>query len=154
VLLGGLLGPRVASLAGHLPVLEVEAALVVDGMPQRLQDFLELLPDDVDLGVVRDRLQGDVRDPLVDEAMADVAVGRGRRRCRARDLGLLELALVGVREEVIGVARAHDAYAGQGERHAGRVDRDPAAAPLLGDVGGGAGAAGGVEDEVAGVGGH
>ena len=38
--------------------------------------------------------------------------------------------------------------------HARGVDGDPAAAPLLGDVGRGAGAAGGVEHEVAGVGGH
>ena len=42
----------------------------------------------------------------------------------------------------------------QREGYAGGVDGDPATAPLLGDVRGGAGAAGGVEDEVAGVGGH
>ena len=37
---------------------------------------------------------------------------------------------------------------------AGGVDGDPAAPPLLGDVRRGAGAAGGVQEEVAGVGGH
>ncbi len=40
------------------------------------------------------------------------------------------------------------------QSNAGGVDGDPAAAPLFGDIGGGAGAAGGVEDEVAGIGGH
>jgi hypothetical protein len=40
------------------------------------------------------------------------------------------------------------------ERDARRVDGDPAAAPLFGDVDGCAAAAGGVEDEVAGVGRH
>ncbi len=40
------------------------------------------------------------------------------------------------------------------ERDAGSVDGDPAAAPLFGDVGGGAGAAGRIEDEITGIGGH
>ena len=39
--------------------------------------------------------------------------------------------------------------AGKGKSDAGGIDSDPATAPLLGDVGGGAGAAGGVDDEVA-----
>ena len=47
-----------------------------------------------------------------------------------------------------------EALAGQGDGDAGGVDSDPAAAPLLGDVGRRAAPAGGVEDEVAGVGGH
>ena len=68
--------------------------------------------------------------------------------------GFLDLAVAAVGEQVVGIACAHDAGAGKGEGDAGGVDGDPAAAPLLGDVRGGAGAAGGVEDEVAGVGGH
>ena len=40
------------------------------------------------------------------------------------------------------------------KRDAGGVDGDPAPAPLLGDVGRGAGAAGWVEHKVAGIGGH
>ena len=60
----------------------------------------------------------------------------------------------GVGQQVVGIARAHDARAGQRERHARGVDSDPAAAPLLGDVGRRAGAAGGIEHEVAGVGRH
>ena len=68
--------------------------------------------------------------------------------------GFLDLAVAAVGEQVVGVACAHDAGAGQRQGYAGGVDGDPAAAPLLGDVGGGAGAAGGVEDEVAGIGGH
>ncbi len=113
-----------------------------------------LLPDDVDLGVVGDGLQRDVRHALVDEAVADVAVHRLRTRRGAGDFGFLELAVAGIGEQVERIARAHDAGAGQRQRDARGVDRDPAAAPLLGDGGGGAGAAGWVEHEVAGVGGH
>ena len=77
-----------------------------------------------------------------------------RTRRGAGDFGFLELALAGIGQQVIRIARAHDAGAGQRQRDARGVDRDPAAAPLLGDVGGGAGAAGRIEHEVAGVGGH
>jgi hypothetical protein len=110
-----------------------------------------LLPDDVDLGVVGDVLEHDVGDALVDEALPDVSPGRGARWLGTGDLGFLALALAGVLEQVVGVAGAHDAGAGEGQGDAGGVDGDPAAAPLFGDVGGGAGAAGGVEDEVAGI---
>ena len=93
-------------------------------------------------------------DPLVHEALADVVV-RGRfRGGLAGNLGFLDLAGAAVGQQVVGIAGAHDAGAGEREGDAGGVDGDPAAAPLLGDVRGGAGAAGGVEDEVAGVGGH
>src|SRR5262249_23469038 len=42
----------------------------------------------------------------------------------------------------------------KGEGDAGGADGDPAPAPLLGDIGRGTGAAGGIEDEISGVGGH
>ena len=49
------------------------------GPVQRLQrrdhSGLLLLPDDVDLAVVGDALQGDVGHPFVDEALTDAAVG-------------------------------------------------------------------------------
>ena len=83
-----------------------------------------------------------------------------RRRCRSAvggrpaELGLLRAALGGVGEEVVREARAHQPRAGEGQGDATGVDGDPAPAPLLGDVGGRAAAAGRVEDEVAGVGGH
>ncbi len=44
--------------------------------------------------------------------------------------------------------------AGQRKRDAGCINGEPATAPLLGDKGGGAGAAGGIKHEVTGVGGH
>ena len=40
---------------------------------QGLQRLLPLLPDHIDLGVVGDRLQRDVRDALVHKTLADVA---------------------------------------------------------------------------------
>src|SRR5690606_5114829 len=42
----------------------------------------------------------------------------------------------------------------QGQWHAGSIAGDPATAPLFGDIGGSAGAAGGVQDNVARIGGH
>ena len=39
--------------------------------------FFVLLPDYVDLGVVGDGTEGYVGDALVDEALPEVAVGRG-----------------------------------------------------------------------------
>ena len=71
-----------------------------------------------------------------------------------RDFGLLQLTFARIGEQVDGIARAHDASAGERQSHARGVDGDPAAAPLLGDVGGGARAAGRIEHEVAGIGGH
>ncbi len=63
-------------------------------------------------------------------------------------------ALVRVREFVIIVHRRHETLFGEGERHARRIARDPAPPPPLRHVGRGAGTAGGVEYEVAGIGGH
>src|SRR5690606_20612910 len=55
---------------------------------------------------------------------------------------------------VPGEGGGQQALPGQGQWHAGGVARDPAATPLFRDVGGGAGAAGGVENNFAWVGGH
>ena len=123
-------------------------------LAQRLQCLLPLLPDHVDLGVVGNGLERDVGYALVHEPLPDVVVGGRVGGCPASDLGFFELSVAAVGEQVVGIARAHDAGAGERQSHAGSVNGDPAAAPLLGDVGSGAGAAGWVEDEVAGVGGH
>ena len=146
--------PGIFGGARDLPFLPGLLAGGVQRLAQRLQRRLPLLPDDIDLGVVGDGLEGDVRHALVDEAVADVAVDRLRGGRGAGDFGFLELAFAGIGQQVVGIARAHDAGAGQRQRHARGVNGDPAAAPLLGDVGGGAGTAGRVEHEVAGVGGH
>ena len=95
-----------------------------------------------------------MRHPLVDESLADVASGGALGRGHARDFGFLPLSFRAVGEQVVGVTGAHYAGAGEGQRDAGGIDGDPATTPLLGDVGGGARAAGRVKDEVAGVGGH
>ncbi|MBS1225690.1 MAG: hypothetical protein H6R24_2368 [Proteobacteria bacterium] len=123
-------------------------------LAQRFQRLLPLVPDHINFGVVGDGFQGDVGDALVDEAMADVAVGGMRTGDAAGDFGFLELAFAGVGQQVERIARAHDAGAGQRQRDARGVDGDPAPAPLFGDVGGGTGTAGGIEDQIAGVGGH
>ena len=149
-----LLGPFVVGLARDFPFFPLLLEGRVELLAQRFERALELLPDHVDLGVVGDGLERDVRHALIDEALADVAVGGSLRWNRLCDFGFFLLAVLAVGEQVVRIASAHDAGAGQRERDAGSVDGDPAAAPLLGDVGRGARAAGGVENEIAGVGGH
>jgi hypothetical protein len=102
---------------------------------QRLLD-LRLVSggDGVNFGVLRDGLQRDVRHGLVFEAAGGTAFG--------------------VFEFVVVELCSHQPLAGDGERYAAGIAGDPAPPPLLGAVGGGAGAAGGVEDQVARVGGH
>ena len=62
----------------------VAAQRCVQPIERRLDLRLMLVADDVDLRVVGDRLQRDVRHALVDEAVTDVAVRRpvGERRVR------------------------------------------------------------------------
>ena len=100
---------------------------------QRFELRLPFLPDDVDLGVVGDRFQRDVRRALVDEALADVVVRRRVGLDFARDLLLLARGPPAVGEQIIGIARAHQPRAGERQRDARGVDGDPAPAPLLGD---------------------
>lgn len=67
-----------------------------------------------------------------------------------RVTSLLSSALRGNRPADSRMKGVHDVGTGQGQRDARGVDGDPAAAPLLGDSGGGAGAAGGIENKIAG----
>ncbi len=109
-----------------------------------------------DVRVLGDRLQGHVRHALVHEAAADVVAGGRERAGGAWPVTSASLRMPASRvgEEVVRVLRGHQARASEGERDAAGVDRDPASAPLLGDVGGRAGSARWVEHEVAGVGRH
>ena len=66
--------PALIGLARDLPLLPVRAEGGVQLLPQRFQYLLVLLPDHVDLGVVGDGAQRDMRHALIDEALADVAV--------------------------------------------------------------------------------
>ena len=59
-------------LSWDFPFLPVGSADFVKLLSERFELFLPLVPDDIDLGVVGDRLEGDVRHALIDEAMADV----------------------------------------------------------------------------------
>ena len=146
--------PALACLARDVPFLPCRAEGGVEPGAEGLQRLLPRLPDHVDLGIVGDGFEGDVRHALVDEALPDFAAGRCLRRRALRDLSLLALPLGAVREQIPGIARAHDARPRQRQRHAGGVDGDPAPAPLLGDEGRGARAAGRVQHQITGVGGH
>ncbi len=121
---------------------------------QRFKRRLRILPEHVDLGVVGDRLQRDMRRALIDEAVADVVVRRPVGLDFAGDFLLLSAAFGAVAEQVEGVLRRHEAGARECQGDAGSVNGDPAPSPLFRNGGGGAGAAGGVEHEVAGIGGH
>jgi hypothetical protein len=115
---------------------------------------LRLFPDHVDLGIVGDGFQGDVRGALVDEALADVAVGGGVGLDLAGDFLFLRAALTAVGEFVIGIFRAHQPGAGQCESDAGGIDGNPAPPPLLGHHGRSAGTASWIEHQIAGIGRH
>ena len=115
---------------------------------------LHPLVDDIDFGVVGDGREGDVGNALVHEALADIAVGWGFGKGFAGEFGFLVLPFGAVRQEVEGVTDTHDAGSSESEGDSRSVDRDPATAPLLGNVGCCARAAGWIEDEIAGIGCH
>ena len=142
------LRPRVFGLARDLPFLPVFLHCLVELLAQRFQLLLMPLPDHVDLGVVGDRLKRDVRHALVNEALPDIAVRREFGRRLAGDFGFLLASLRTVRQKIVWIASAHDPGAGQSERDARSIDGDPAAAPLLGDVGRGPGTAGRIEHQI------
>ena len=140
----GFLWPIGFRVARNLPLFPLLLEGLVELLAQGFQRGLVVVENDVDLGVVGDGLQCDVRYALIDEALADRALRRALGTCLARQFGLLLPSLGRIRQQVVRIAGAHDAGAGQGEGDAGGVDGDPTPPPLLGDVGGGAGTAGGV----------
>ena len=87
-----LLRPGLVGLARDFPFLPRLAEEGIEALADRLQHLLPFLPDDVDLGIVGDGLEGDVGHALIDEAQADIAMGGLVRRHRAGDLGFLLLA--------------------------------------------------------------
>ena len=144
--------PGGGGVARDLPFVPGCAKCGIDLRPQRFQRLLGFLPDHVDLGVVGDGFQRDVRGALIDEAVADVVMRRRVRLDLAGDGLLFRPALAAVGEEVVLVFGGHQPGAGEGEGDARSVDGDPPPSPLFGDGRGGAGAAGGVENEIARVG--
>ena len=149
-----LLAPGGVRLAGDLPFFPLFAQLRIEGRAQRLQRALPFFVNDVDLGIVGNGLQRDVRHTLIDEAQADIVEGRRGGGAAIIQLRFLGLPFRAVGHEIIGVTRAHDARTRQSQGHARGIDGDPAAAPLLGHIGRGAGTAGGVQHQITGIGGH
>ena len=96
--------------------------------------------------VVGDRLEGDVGHDPAHLLAPPVLLAPVLEATRGASLRLLEL------KEVEGAGK--QPLAGEGDRHPGRVDRDPPPPPLLGAERGRPGAAGGIEDEVTRIGGH
>ena len=95
-----------------------------------------------------------MRDAFINEALSDIAVGRGVGRLAPSNCRFLHLAIAAVSQQVVGVARTHDASTRKGKRHTRSIDRDPSAAPLLSNIGGCARSTGWIDHEVARVGSH
>jgi hypothetical protein len=154
----GGLGPIVRPVEGHLPFVQGFAlgkvhrfalAYALNGLQglrrgggqcgvevlQRRRDLrVVLVVDRVDVGVVCDGFERDMRHGFIVEAAAET--------------------LMRIAERVIVEAGGHQPLLGQRDRHARGVAGDPAPPPFLGDEGGGAGAAGRIEHQIAGIGGH
>ena len=140
--------------AGDADLLRVLERLVVEelevGVPLDRRVDLARASSFLDVRVIRDRLQRDVLDAVVDEAVADVArrtAGAGGR-CAVSDCSFAWPSAESA-SRYHGIPRPHDPLPGESERDSRRVDRDPAPAPLLGDEGRGARSAGRIEHEVA-----
>jgi hypothetical protein len=104
--------------------------------------------------IVSDGLERHVWNTLVDETFLDVALRLMRWRYLASKFGLFVNALRRVGKELVRISRGHESRTGERESYAASVDSNPAAAPLLRDIGGCATAARRVKDQVAGIGSH
>ena len=80
--------------------IKCAAHCLVQCFAQRLQIGLPLVPDDINLRVVGDGLERDVRHALIDEAVTDVPLHRLRTRRGAGDFGFLDLAFARIGQQV------------------------------------------------------
>ena len=115
-------GPGGAGLAGDLPLLPGSGpSSAFSAVRSGSSVACAALPQHVDLGVVGDGFKRDVGSAFVDEALAEVVVGRG---CRGLDLpeelGLLGPAFAAVGKQVVGVAWRPSAGCGRGRARRGR----------------------------------
>ncbi len=70
----GILGPFLISFAGDFPFFPFLADSLIQAFAQGFEGLLEFVPDDVYLDIIRDGFQSDMRDALVNETLADIAV--------------------------------------------------------------------------------
>ena len=66
-------------------------------MAKRLQGLLPLIPDDVDLSIIGDRLEGDMWHSLVDEPVTYIAMHRLRADLALGDHRLFLLTITRIR---------------------------------------------------------
>src|SRR6516164_380715 len=127
------LSPGINGFAWNLPFLP---RLVQRGIQLCAEQFelgLKALPDHVDLGIICDLLKFYVWCAVIDEALANVAVGRSFRWWFACNLAFLATALWRIGEIVIGKLRAHYARAGKRQCYARSIDSNPSSSTLLGN---------------------
>ena len=128
-----------------------EVAELVEGLHHRGGDRLYgERPGDAGLGAVDVRLivQRDLVGRLV------IGEGPGGYVCDAAVSEPGPDAFIGMGQLVVVEVRGHQPLPRDRHRHPRGVADDPPSAPLLGDVGGRAGAAGGIEHEIARIRGH
>src|SRR5690606_33194859 len=106
--------PDRLGIAGDFPLLPPLAECLVERLPEGLKGLLPPLPDDINLGVVRDGLEGDVWHTLIDEALPDVPPGGLLGGHSAAEFRFLDLPLPRIGEEVVGVPGAHNPRSGKG----------------------------------------
>jgi hypothetical protein len=147
-------GPLCIGLARNLPFLPSFAERLVEFGSQGLKLKLEAIPDDVDFGVVGDAFQSHMRRALVYESVANVIRVAGVGRRLAGQLSIFGRSGFRILEDEIIVLRAHQPRARKRECHARGVYSDPTSTPVFRNGGRRARAAGRIEHEIAGVGGH
>jgi hypothetical protein len=108
--------------SGDADLLDVFIGLVVEHLEigvtlDRSVDLVAAHTLD-DVGVVGDRLQGDVLHPLVHKPLADVAPTFADRQRRASELLLLGATPWGIGEEEVGKLRRHQPLTCKGESDA------------------------------------
>ena len=126
--------PIVRGIKRHLPLFHFLLGCFVEIRQRRVDRRVHALVDLVDLWVVGDRFERDMRHRLVDEAALQ--------------------SFVRVAQCVVVIAGGHQALLGERDRHTRGVAGDPAAAPFLGNDRSSAGSASRIQYEVAGVSGH
>jgi len=132
--------PFGVGLARGLPIFPLLAQRCIEAGAQGFELDLKTFPDYVDLDVVGDAFQGHMRRALVDKAVPDVVLEWTVGRRLASDFVFLPGTLLRVLKKVIVIFRTHQPGAGEREGDAARVDGYPAASPVFGEIGRGAGA--------------
>jgi hypothetical protein len=126
--------PILVRFARDLPIFPLLVGESIQLLAHRFQFFLVLCVNCVNLVIVRDRFEGDVRNAFIDKSLLHVIVGlRITVWYSPRELCFLFDTFGRIRKGVERIAACHEASSGKCKRHATRIRSNPAAAPLFRD---------------------